>query len=157
MNHSLDPERVAQHVYSSCKGLTSAGIAPSVKHFPGHGDTRVDSHLGLPRIWKEWGSKSDKTGLEDIELIPFRRLTDKIRARQVSGDNNNNNNNESDRITIMTGHMSLPIVTGKPDEPASLSAAVTNGMLREKNKGLGFDGVVVTDCLEMNAIAKTKK
>ncbi|KAE9406169.1 glycoside hydrolase [Gymnopus androsaceus JB14] len=142
-----DPERVAQYVQSSCKGLTSVGIAPSVKHFPGHGDTRVDSHLGLPRVWKEWDSKPDATGLEDIELIPFRRLI----------ENKSTCNNESDMITIMTGHMSLPLVTGKGDEPASLSAAVTNGILREKTKGLGFEGVIVTDCLEMNAISKTKE
>ncbi|KAF9074520.1 glycoside hydrolase superfamily [Rhodocollybia butyracea] len=137
-----DPERVAQHVLASCRGLTNAGIAPSVKHFPGHGDTSVDSHLGLPRVWKEWANKSDKTGLEDIELVPFRRLTEKM---------------QNDMITIMTGHMALPLVTGKADEPASLSAAVTNGILRDNTKGLGFNGVVVTDCLEMDAISKTKE
>ncbi|KAH7868318.1 glycoside hydrolase superfamily [Lentinula edodes] len=150
-----DPERVAQHVLSSCKGLTSAGVAPSVKHFPGHGDTRVDSHLGLPRIYKEWAHNSDGSGLEDIELVPFRRLTEKRKA----GTNTalGFDDNARDMITVMTGHMSLPLVTGKADEPASLSAVVTNGILRERTSGLGFDGVVVTDCLEMDAISRTKE
>ncbi|KAF8824446.1 hypothetical protein HHX47_DHR8000088 [Lentinula edodes] len=150
-----DPERVAQHVLSSCKGLTSAGVAPSVKHFPGHGDTRVDSHLGLPRIYKEWAHNSDGSGLEDIELVPFRRLTEKRKA----GTNTalGFDDNARDMITVMTGHMSLPLVTGKADEPASLSAVVTNGILRERTIGLGFDGVVVTDCLEMDAISRTKE
>ncbi|KAJ3856078.1 glycoside hydrolase [Lentinula lateritia] len=150
-----DPERVAQHVLSSCKGLTGAGVAPSLKHFPGHGDTRVDSHLGLPRIYKEWAHKSDRSGLEDIELVPFRRLTEKMK----SGTNTalGFDDNARDMITVMTGHMSLPLVTGKADEPASLSAAVTNGILRERTSGLGFDGVVVTDCLEMDAISRTKE
>lgn len=151
----IDPERVAQHVLSSCKGLTSAGVAPSVKHFPGHGDTRVDSHLGLPRIYKEWTHNSDGSGLEDIEVVPFRRLTEKMRT----GTNTalGFDDNARDMITVMTGHMSLPLVTGKADEPASLSAAVTNGILRERTRGLGFDGVVVTDCLEMDAISRTKE
>ncbi|KAJ3978743.1 glycoside hydrolase [Lentinula detonsa] len=147
-----DPERVAQHVLSSCKGLTSAGVAPSVKHFPGHGDTRVDSHIGLPRVYKEWAHNPDGSGLENIELVPFRRLTEKIQY-----DKNSFEDNESDMITVMTGHMSLPLVTGKADESASLSATVTTGILRERIKGLGFDGVVVTDCLEMDAIARTRE
>ncbi|KAJ4481059.1 glycoside hydrolase [Lentinula aciculospora] len=144
-----DPERVAHHVLSSCKGLTSAGVAPSVKHFPGHGDTRVDSHLGLPRIYKEWAHKSDGSGLEDIELVPFRRLIET--SASIFEDN------PRDMITVMTGHMSLPLITGNADEPASLSAVITNGILRENTNGLGFDGVVVTDCLEMDAIARTKE
>ncbi|KAJ3809715.1 glycoside hydrolase [Lentinula aff. lateritia] len=150
-----DPERVAQHVLSSCKGLTGAGVAPSLKHFPGHGDTRVDSHLGLPRIYKGWAHKSDGSGLEDIELVPFRRLTEKMKF----GTNTalGFDDNARDMITVMTGHMSLPLVTGKADEPASLSAVVTNGILRERTSGLGFDSVVVTDCLEMDAISRTKE
>ncbi|KAJ3792549.1 glycoside hydrolase [Lentinula aff. detonsa] len=147
-----DPERVAEHVLSSCKGLTSSGVAPSVKHFPGHGDTRVDSHIGLPRVYKEWAHNPDGSGLENIELVPFRRLTEKIQY-----DKNSFEDNESDMITVMTGHMSLPLVTGKADESASLSATVTTGILRERIKGLGFDGVVVTDCLEMDAIARTRE
>ncbi|KAJ3836732.1 glycoside hydrolase [Lentinula raphanica] len=147
-----DPERVAHHVLSSCKGLTSAGVAPSVKHFPGHGDTRIDSHLGLPRIYKEWAHKVDGSGLEDIELVPFRRLAEKSRTPSDTLLKDK----ASEMITVMTGHMSLPLVTGKVDEPASLSPAVTAGILRESTKGLDFDGVVVTDCLEMDAISRTK-
>ncbi|KAF5392067.1 hypothetical protein D9757_003338 [Collybiopsis confluens] len=140
-----DPERVAQHVLSSCKGFTRARVSPSVKHFLGHGDTRTDSHLGLPRIYKDWASKPDGSGLEDIELIPFRRLAESLPHDGLR-----------DMTTIMTGHMSVPLVTGKTDEPASLSPAVTTGILRDDTRGLGFTGVIVTDCLEMDAISKTK-
>lgn len=111
-------------------------MAPSIKHFPGHGDTHVDSHLGLPRIRKRLEE------LDGTELVPWRHA---LKDDSLSEG--------SDLVTVMTGHMSLPSITGKEDEPASLSRPVTHGLLREK---LGFDGVVVTDCLEMDAIADTK-
>lgn len=132
-----DPDMVAQYVSAACRGLVSEGVAPSIKHFPGHGDTHVDSHLGLPRIRK---------GLEElgnVECYPWRKALSS-ETFDAGG---------ADLVTVMTGHMSLPLITGKEDEPASLSRAVTHGILREKMK---FEGVVVTDCLEMDAIANTK-
>ncbi|KAH8102727.1 glycoside hydrolase [Cristinia sonorae] len=131
-----DPSKVAQYVSAACKGLVSHGVSPSIKHFPGHGDTHIDSHLGLPRIRK------DLKELEQTELVPWQHSV-----------HNPSLGRGLDLVTVMTGHMSLPLITGREDEPASLSRAVTHGLLREK---LGFGGVIVTDCLEMDAIAKTK-
>jgi beta-N-acetylhexosaminidase len=101
-----------------------AGVAPSAKHFPGHGDTHVDSHLGLPRILKS------KEQLLATELVPFRLLI------------------ENRIATVMTGHMALPNIIGD-DTPCSLSKLITTGFLRNEMK---YAGVVVTDCLEMDAI-----
>ncbi|KAJ6610465.1 glycoside hydrolase superfamily [Mycena sp. CBHHK59/15] len=111
-----DPQQVGAFASAVAQGLTNAGIAPSAKHFPGHGDTAVDSHLALPRIMKS------KAELSATELPP-----------------------------IMTGHMALPAVTGT-DAPCSLSRAITTDLLRGE---LGFAGLVVTDCLEMDAISDT--
>ena len=107
------------------RGLTGAGIAPSPKHFPGHGDTHVDSHLALPIIKKPLSS------LLMMELSPFQTLIN------------------SGCATIMTGHMALPLVTGD-NTPCSLSKKITTDLLRGQ---MHFDGVVVTDCLEMEAVA----
>ncbi|KAK7440070.1 hypothetical protein VKT23_017319 [Stygiomarasmius scandens] len=124
-----EPEKVAKHVAMACKGLGGAGIASCVKHFPGHGDTSVDSHLGMPVI------KKGKDELKKEELVPFERVVG------VEG------------VTVMTGHMAMPEVTGKAYEPCSLSREVTTRLLREE---MGFEGLVVTDCLEMDAIARTE-
>ncbi|KAJ7173800.1 glycoside hydrolase family 3 protein [Mycena filopes] len=120
-----DPTQVATFACAVAAGLTRAGIAPSAKHFPGHGDTSVDSHLALPRILKPLPA------LHATELPPFKALI----AQRVA--------------SIMTGHMALPAITGT-DAPCSLSRAITTDLLRGE---LGFDGVVVTDCLEMDAIS----
>lgn len=124
----LDPNRVGDFVVAAAKGLTSSGIAPSAKHFPGHGDTHIDSHLALPRIMKT------KEALRQIELVPFKQLfADPVNL-----------------ATIMTGHMALPLVTGD-DGPCSLSRTITTDLLKTE---LGFSGVIVTDCLEMDAVAE---
>ncbi|KAJ7257916.1 glycoside hydrolase [Mycena haematopus] len=120
-----DPEQVALFATAVAQGLSNAGVAPSAKHFPGHGDTSVDSHLALPRIMKS------STELHATELPPFRALI------------------EQGVATIMTGHMALPAITGS-DAPCSLSRAITTDLLRTE---LGFEGLVVTDCLEMEAIS----
>ena len=111
-----------------CRGLTKAGVAPSPKHFPGHGDTHVDSHISLPVIRK------DATSLAQTDLVPFRTACS---ARTA---------------TIMVGHIALPAITGDTT-PSPLSRTVIYDMLRES---LGYDGVVVTDCLEMGAIVARK-
>jgi beta-N-acetylhexosaminidase len=115
-------------VTAVCRGLTKAGIAPSAKHFPGHGDTHIDSHISLPIISK------NATSLIQSDLIPFQAASDAGAA------------------TIMVGHMALPAITGST-VPASLSRIVIGGLLRES---LGYTGVVVTDCLEMEAVAARK-
>jgi len=119
------PEEVAKYVAAVSRGLTKAGIASSPKHFPGHGDTHVDSHLSLPVIPK------DVTALSKTDLVPFRTASD------------------SRAPTIMVGHMALPAVTGDTT-PASLSRGIIKELLRGT---LGYGGVVVTDCLEMDAVA----
>jgi beta-N-acetylhexosaminidase len=123
----VDPTKVGEFACAVSRGLTATGIAPSAKHFPGHGDSHVDSHLGLPRILKSLAE------LQSVELVPFRSLI----AEGVS--------------TIMTGHIALPKVTNS-DVPCSLSRGITTTLLRDD---LGFKGVVVTDCLEMDAVARS--
>lgn len=117
---------MSKFVKAVSSGLTDAGVAPSPKHFPGHGNTHVDSHLSLPRIMRT------KEELAAIELAPFQALIEKKVA------------------TVMTGHMALPVVTGD-DTPCSLSRQITTDLLKTE---LGFRGVVVTDCLEMEAVAE---
>lgn len=124
----LDPREVAKYAIEVSNGLTEGGVAPTAKHFPGHGDTHVDSHLALPVI------KKTERELHETELVPFRALI------------------ETGIATIMTGHMALPLVVGEDDKetPCSCSRTVTTELLRRE---LGFKGVIVTDCLEMEAVA----
>ncbi|MEV0586048.1 glycoside hydrolase family 3 protein [Nonomuraea sp. NPDC050310] len=118
-----DPELVARHTVAAVSGLQSAGVAACVKHFPGHGATRVDSHLAIPVV---------DVGLDVLrerELVPFRAA---IKAGTKS---------------IMTAHVAVPVLTG--DDPATLSPAALTRLLREE---LGYDGVVISDALDMHAI-----
>ena len=115
-----DPEFVGRFATATARGLREEGIIPSVKHFPGHGDTAVDSHYGLPIISK------GRNDLERLELIPFRRAV----AEGVE--------------TVMTAHISLPRIDDQL--PATLSPKVL-GILR---KDMAYDGMIITDCLEMD-------
>jgi beta-N-acetylhexosaminidase len=118
-----DPVLVARHVAASVTGLQAGGIAACVKHFPGHGATDVDSHLGLPVL------DASRDELQAVELEPFRAA---FRAGTRS---------------LMTAHM---VVTALDARPATLSRAILTDLLRDE---LGFDGMVVTDALEMGAIS----
>ncbi|MDT5272538.1 MAG: beta-N-acetylhexosaminidase [Acidobacteriota bacterium] len=121
-----DPQRVAEFVTAAVRGTREGGALSTVKHFPGHGDTAVDSHIGLPTI------KADRARLERLELVPFR-------AAVAAGVD-----------SVMTAHIALPLFTG--DElPATLSPKVTTDLLRRELK---FDGLIVTDSLGMGAITK---
>ncbi|KAJ5722651.1 hypothetical protein N7488_000686 [Penicillium malachiteum] len=120
-----DPEFVGRFASAAAQGLREKGIVPSVKHFPGHGDTATDSHYGLPVIPKT------RDELERCELIPFRRAV----AESIE--------------TVMTAHISLPSIDDKL--PATLSPKVL-GILRND---MNYDGVIVTDCLEMDGIRAT--
>ncbi|GIJ22620.1 glycoside hydrolase family 3 protein [Micromonospora lutea] len=115
---------VARHTTAWIRGLQSGGVAACAKHFPGHGDTRVDSHHDLPRI------DADRARLHAVELAPFRAAV----AAGVQA--------------VMTGHLLVPALD--PDLPATLSGRILGGLLREE---MGFDGVVVTDAVEMRAVA----
>lgn len=121
-----DPQMVAALGTLAIKGYQSRGLAAVAKHFPGHGDTAVDSHRGRPRI----GHPLSR--LEAVELVPFRAAI----AAGVAG--------------IMTTHCAFPVVDPEQDRPATLSPVVLTGLLREK---LGFPGVLLTDCLEMRGVA----
>ncbi len=120
-----DPALVARHTAAWVTGLQSLGVAACAKHFPGHGATRADSHLELPTI------DVDRETLLARELVPFR-------AAIAAGTQ-----------SLMTAHIRVPAI----DElPATLSRAHLTGLLREE---LGYDGMVMTDALEMGAVSKT--
>lgn len=109
------------------KGLKDASVVPILKHFPGHGDTNVDSHVGLPII------DLDLEQLEERELVPFKEIL------------------EEDNIGVMAAHVIMSKIS---QYPSSLSEEIINGILREK---LGFNGLVVSDCFEMSAIMDNYK
>ncbi len=116
-----DPELVARHSAAWVRGVQSAGVAASAKHFPGHGDTATDSHLAMPVV------DASPELLRGRELAPFR-------AAIAAGAR-----------TVMTSHILLPGLD--PLHPATLSPRIVNGLLRGE---LGFEGVVVTDALDMH-------
>ncbi|MEU1542923.1 glycoside hydrolase family 3 protein [Actinacidiphila glaucinigra] len=119
-----DPLLVARHTGAYVEGLQSAGVAACTKHFPGHGDTSVDSHHALPRV------DVDPDTLHARELAPFR-------AALAAGSK-----------AVMSAHILVPALD--PDRPATLSSAALTGLLRDE---LGYDGLIVTDGIEMRAIA----
>jgi beta-N-acetylhexosaminidase len=117
---------VARHTAAYVTGLQSAGVAACTKHFPGHGDTAIDSHHALPRI------DVDLSVLMSRELSPFR-------AAIAAGSR-----------AMMSAHILVPALD--PDHPATLSHRVLTDLLRGE---LGYDGLIVTDGMEMQAIAGT--
>jgi beta-N-acetylhexosaminidase len=119
-----DPGLVGRLGAAVVEGLQTGGVAACAKHFPGHGDTDVDSHLDLPAV------DHSRSRLDDVELPPFRRCI------------------EAGVATIMVAH----VLTRELDDrlPASLSPEVTAGLLR---RDLGFPGVVVSDDLDMKAVS----
>ncbi len=119
------PERVAEFVSAFVRGVEENGALATAKHFPGHGDTAADSHIDLPVI------RADRDRLEHLELVPFRAAI----AAGVS--------------TVMTGHLSIPALEPDPNTPATLSSNILTGLLR---KELGFEGLVVTDAMDMGGI-----
>lgn len=119
-------ESVAAHGVAAISGYQSQGIAATAKHFPGHGDTAVDSHLGMVTV------PHDRNRLEQMELLPFRKAI------------------EAGVDAIMTAHVMFPSIEPEPI-PATLSCKVLTGLLREE---MGFEGIIITDCLEMHAISK---
>ncbi|OJJ51538.1 hypothetical protein ASPZODRAFT_57113 [Penicilliopsis zonata CBS 506.65] len=121
-----DPELVGRFASATSRGLREHKVIPSVKHFPGHGDTAVDSHYGLPVIPKT------RDQLERCELIPFRRAV----AEGIEA--------------VMTAHIALPAI-GDGKYPATLSVDAMN-ILR---KDMKYDGMIITDCLEMDGIRAT--
>lgn len=119
-----DAREVARLGCEMIAGLQGAGVAACGKHFPGHGDTSLDSHLALPRL------DHDLKRLNEIELVPF------VAAAQAGVE------------SMMTSHIVFTPLD--PDLPATLSPIVLDGLLR---KQIGFDGVIFTDDMEMKSIA----
>jgi beta-N-acetylhexosaminidase len=124
-----DPESVARHVRAfieGARGAAGARVLTTAKHFPGHGDTAVDTHHRLATI------PGDRERLNTVELIPFRAAI------------------EAGVDSVMTAHLAVPAM-GVPDMPATLSPAILTGLLRRE---LAFKGLIVTDALDMGGIAK---
>ncbi|GAA4822661.1 glycoside hydrolase family 3 protein [Streptomyces ziwulingensis] len=119
-----EPAAVAALVAAEVTGYQRAGVAACAKHFPGHGDTAVDSHTGIPLI------THDRAQWEELDAPPFRAAI------------------EAGIDSIMTGHLVVPALDDSGD-PATLSRPILTGLLREE---LGYDGVVVTDSLAMEGV-----
>jgi len=121
-----EPELAARLGAAVIRGLQKSGVAACGKHFPGHGDTHIDSHEAMPIV------EHDRRRLEAIEFVPFKRAI------------------AEDVATIMTAHVLVPAVD--EENVASFSKRVVTGILKEH---LGFRGVVVSDDLDMKAVSST--
>jgi beta-glucosidase-like glycosyl hydrolase/CubicO group peptidase (beta-lactamase class C family) len=120
-----DPQRVGALAAAFVRGVEEHGGLATAKHFPGHGDTAIDSHLDLPTV------AGDRARLERIEFAPFRAAI------------------EAGVSTVMTGHLAVPALEPDANVPATLSEKITTETLRRE---LGFDGLVVTDDLSMGGV-----
>jgi beta-glucosidase-like glycosyl hydrolase len=121
-----NPELVAKHAIAFARGLRDMNIIACAKHFPGHGDTNVDSHYDLPLI------SHDKERLHAIELAPFKELI------------------AADIPAIMIAHLEIPALESEDNISSSLSKKIVTDLLR---KELGFDGLIITDALDMGGIS----
>jgi beta-N-acetylhexosaminidase len=121
-----NPQKVGEYVSALSRGTQEAGCLSTLKHFPGHGDTATDSHIGLSVI------SADRARLDAVELVPFKTA--------IAGSVD----------SVMTAHLAVPKTTG--DElPGTLNPKITTDILR---KDLNFKGIVTTDSMEMGAITK---
>ena len=120
-----DPKQVGDLVTAYIKGAHEGGMLTTVKHFPGHGDTATDSHLGVASV------NVDRAHLESIELPPFRRAI----AAGVD--------------SVMVAHVTVPALDSDPNHVATISPVIVSDLLEQQ---LGFKGIVVTDALDMAAL-----
>ena len=120
-----DPENVARKVVAYSKGLESGQVLSVAKHFPGHGDSKSDSHKQLPLL------NLSRTRLDSVELVPFKAYID----AQLGA--------------IMVGHLEIPVLEPRKKMPSSLSRNVSTYLLKDE---LGFDGLVFTDALDMGGV-----
>ncbi len=121
---STDPEVVAKHASALIRGYIKAGVIPCAKHFPGHGDTIIDSHLDLPV------EDADMARLNSVELVPFKKAF------------------KSQLDLLMTAHITFPKVD--PEWPVTLSEIFLKKILKEQMK---YEGLIITDDLDMKALA----
>jgi beta-N-acetylhexosaminidase len=122
-----DPQQVGDLVTAYIKGAHQAGMLTTVKHFPGHGDTATDSHLGVASV------NGDRAHLDSIELPPFRQAI----AAGVD--------------SVMVAHVTVPALDPDPNHVATISPAVVSDLLE---KQMGFKGLIVTDALDMAGLTK---
>ena len=120
-----DPKQVGELVTAYIKGAHEGGMLTTVKHFPGHGDTATDSHLGVASV------NVDRAHLESIELPPFRQAI----AAGVD--------------SVMVAHVTVPALDSDPNHVATISPVIVSDLLEQQ---LGFKGIVVTDALDMAAL-----
>ncbi|MEK5060841.1 beta-glucosidase [Paenibacillus sp. FSL H7-0326] len=120
-------QMVAEYGAQAVRGYQDAGVSACAKHFPGHGDTAADSHLDLPMV------PHDLERMKGLELTPF------VKAIEEGVD------------FIMSAHIYFPALEAEK-KPATLSSSVLTGLLRDQ---LGYEGMIMTDCMEMHAIADT--
>lgn len=124
-SYSEDPDMVSEYAGAFMRGVESKGLIATAKHFPGHGDTDMDSHVSMPTI------PHNLSRLDSLELKPFRAMIDKGIP------------------SIMTAHISFPALSSQENLPGTLDGAVINSLLRDS---LNFDGLVVTDAMDMHGI-----
>jgi beta-N-acetylhexosaminidase len=121
-----DPAQVGRLAAAYVRGAREGGLLTTAKHFPGHGDTDVDSHLDLPSI------RADRARLDAVELAPYRSI-----VPDVDG--------------VMTAHIAMQGVEGSDAPPATLSTRFLTDVLR---KELGFSGIIISDAMDMGAIVR---
>ena len=119
--------KVTEKAKAYMDGMVQGGILASLKHFPGHGDTDVDSHHDLPQL------RFDKARLDSLEMYPFRQLI------------------KDGAPSVMVAHMNVPALDNTPNIPSSISKKVVTDIIR---KELGFRGLTVTDAMDMNGVKK---
>jgi len=122
-----DPQRVARLSAEFVRGTQDGGAVSTAKHFPGHGDTDVDSHVGLPIVGANWAR------LDTLELVPFRAAIN------------------AGAGMVMTAHIALPAVEGDSTTPATLAPKIITGVLRDS---LRFGGIAITDAMTMEGVGK---
>lgn len=126
-SYGEDPELVSMMADKFIKGMQDGNVIATAKHFPGHGDTDIDSHSDLPVL------NFSKERLDNLELIPFKSAI------------------KNNVMSVMIAHLSLPSLDDEPNVPASLSQNIVDGLLLNEMK---FNGLVVTDALNMAGVVK---
>ncbi len=122
-----DPQQVGEFVSAYIRGAHSAGMLATAKHFPGHGDTATDSHLGVAQV------SGDRARLESVELAPFRKAID------------------AGVDSVMLAHVTVPALDSNPSAVATVSPVIVTDLLKHQ---LGFHGVVITDALDMAGLTR---
>ncbi len=122
-----DPKQVGDFVAAYIRGAHEGGMLATAKHFPGHGDTAADSHLGLAQV------TGDRARLDAVELPPFRRAI------------------EAGVDAVMVAHVTVPALDAEPNRVATTSKSIVSGLLKEE---MGFKGIVVTDALDMAGLTR---